>query len=135
MKTLEEQRAYKREYQRKWYKNHPGYYREMTKHAQYRLRDRRKLELVKMLGGRCSLCGYNKSMSALEFDHINPSKKLGNVGTIINTHSFASAKEEAKKCRLLCANCHKEQTWFRPRPDLSVHTIPHPLGIPDILAV
>src|SRR5579885_1199790 len=31
-----------------------------------------KIFLIMLLGGKCSICGYNKSSFALEFHHINP---------------------------------------------------------------
>ncbi len=69
---------------------------------------RRKLKLlaVEYLGGSCSLCGYNKCASALEFHHRDPSQKdFGIAGT---TKSFESIKIELDKCILVCANCHRE---------------------------
>ena len=55
-------------------------------------------------GGNCIFCGYNKSLSALEFHHMNPQKKDG-----IKAHwSFEKSKTELDKCILLCANCHRE---------------------------
>ena len=35
----------------------------------------RKLELVKLMGGCCSKCGYKDNIAALEFHHINPEEK------------------------------------------------------------
>lgn len=63
------------------------------------------------MGGKCVLCGYDKHLHALGFDHIDPSTKTMAVGTYISKRMYAKAREEAKKCRLLCANCHMEQTW------------------------
>jgi len=70
-----------------------------------------KIELVTLLGGGCTICGYNKSVAALHFDHLEPQFKVDNVGTLIGKKHFNRAREEIKKCRLLCANCHAEQTW------------------------
>ena len=57
-------------------------------------------------GGECCMCGYNKCASALEFHHIDPNNKEG--GIIGTTTSLAKQREEAKKCILVCANCHRE---------------------------
>lgn len=70
---------------------------------------KRKLELVNCLGGKCSRCGYDKSLSALEFHHRNPLEK----SFALDSRSIASKRmetlmEEIKKCDLLCSNCHKE---------------------------
>lgn len=57
-------------------------------------------------GGKCVRCGYNKCFKALEFHHIDPSKK---DFTISNDHfKLLDAVEETEKCILICSNCHKE---------------------------
>ena len=57
-------------------------------------------------GGRCIKCGYNKCIAALEFHHIDPSKK---DFTISNDHfKLQEAVKESKKCIIICANCHRE---------------------------
>lgn len=38
-------------------------------------RRRLKRRLVEYKGGCCALCGYNNCVSALEFHHVDPSKK------------------------------------------------------------
>ena len=38
-------------------------------------RQRRKENLIKVLGSCCCLCGYNKCIGALEFHHVNPENK------------------------------------------------------------
>ena len=63
--------------------------------------------LIEEAGGACSLCGYQRSHAALQFHHIDPATK---AFTLRNgdTRSLASARAEAAKCVLLCANCHAE---------------------------
>ena len=57
-------------------------------------------------GGKCIRCGYDRCIKALEFHHIDPSKK---DFTISNDHfRLQEAVEETKKCILICSNCHKE---------------------------
>ena len=69
-------------------------------------RQRRKENLIRVLGSCCCLCGYDKCIKALEFHHLDPSKK---DFTISNDHfRLKDAVEESKKCILLCANCHRE---------------------------
>ncbi len=53
----------------------------------------------------CQICGYKDNPCALQFDHINPSEKKTNISRMDN-HSMKSLKEEMRKCRVLCANCH-----------------------------
>lgn len=66
-----------------------------------------KEQAVKYLGGKCSVCGYDKCLGALEFHHLDPSQKdptYHSYKTIFNDRF----KKELDKCILLCANCHKE---------------------------
>lgn len=57
-------------------------------------------------GGKCIRCGYDKCIKALEFHHLDPSKK---DFTISNDHfKLLDAVNESKKCILICSNCHKE---------------------------
>ena len=57
-------------------------------------------------GNKCSKCGYDKCTAALEFHHLDPSQKEN--GVIGSTASLKKQREEAAKCVLLCANCHRE---------------------------
>jgi len=69
----------------------------------------RKLELIKEKGGKCKICGYDKNIAALEFHHIDPSKKSFQLDSrhLSNT-TTEKLIEEANKCILVCANCHRE---------------------------
>ncbi len=67
----------------------------------------RKINLINILGGKCSKCGYHKCVAALEFHH-NGGNKEGNIAHIIKNFSQGKALKEIKKCILLCANCHRE---------------------------
>jgi hypothetical protein len=55
---------------------------------------------------KCTNCGFNHS-AALDFHHIDPKTKEGAVHQFITNGKFARAYEEAKKCIVLCANCHR----------------------------
>lgn len=63
-------------------------------------------KIKEIRGGKCIRCGYDRCIKALEFHHIDPSKK---DFTISNDHfRLQEAVEETKKCILICSNCHKE---------------------------
>lgn len=70
---------------------------------------KRKLEIVNSLGGGCSICKYDKNLSALEFHHVNPNEKGFELDLrkLANTN-LTLIKEELKKCILVCSNCHRE---------------------------
>ena len=80
---------------------------ETRKHQKTILRRNMKLQAVKLLGGKCIRCGYNKCVDALEFHHKDPEVKEFKLGSG-NTLSWKEYKNEALKCMLLCSNCHKE---------------------------
>ncbi|MCX5783584.1 MAG: hypothetical protein NTW04_03995 [Elusimicrobia bacterium] len=74
-------------------------------------RNELKEELIKSegKGGGCSLCGYKKSASALVFHHKDNRKKKFNIsGNNLTKYGREELKTEAKKCKLVCANCHAE---------------------------
>ncbi|MBR6033350.1 MAG: hypothetical protein IKP28_01130 [Clostridia bacterium] len=80
---------------------------ESRKHQKTILRRSMKLQAIKILGGKCSICGYNKCIDALEFHHENANIKEFKLGSG-NTMSWQDYKNEAEKCILVCSNCHKE---------------------------
>jgi len=74
--------------------------------AKYRKKIR--ATLVENYGGYCELCGYNKCIRALQFHHVDPSKKCFGISQKGLTYAKKKYIEEAAKCVLLCANCHAE---------------------------
>ncbi len=89
-------------------------------------RAERKRALIMMLGGACSICGYNRSAAALDFDHLengdtartrrgrpNPEKRrtVSHLLAMNTDEAFTQAIEEAQRCRLVCSNCHRELTY------------------------
>jgi hypothetical protein len=87
-----------------------GYYRcKRCRQEQVARRRRRvKLLLVAEAGGRCALCGYDRCPAALQFHHLDPGQKAFAVSMRGVTRGIEAARAEAKKCALLCANCHAE---------------------------
>ena len=69
----------------------------------------RKLEIIESKGGKCERCGYDENIAALEFHHLDPSKKSFQMDSrhLSNT-TIEKLLEEADKCILVCANCHRE---------------------------
>lgn len=66
-----------------------------------------KKKAIEYKGGKCNCCGYCRCDSALEFHHLDPSKKdfALSAGKL---KKFESSREELDKCILVCANCHRE---------------------------
>lgn len=67
-----------------------------------------KIDLVNHFGGACQCCGYNKCIASLDFHHLNPNEKEFGIGESGAIRSLAQLIEEAKKCLLVCSNCHRE---------------------------
>ncbi len=67
-----------------------------------------KAQLVREAGGSCRLSGYSRTLSALQFHHLDPAAKEFNVSQAGVWRSVEAARVEAGKCVLLCANCHAE---------------------------
>ena len=70
-------------------------------------RRRRKANLMKVLGNKCCLCGYDLLPDALEFHHINPQDKKYAIASNGTCHDLEKDLAEVKKCILICANCHR----------------------------
>ena len=84
-----------------------------TQHQSYKAQQargrRRKRELIRLKGGKCSLCGYRRNSSALEFHHSSPQLKSFALDLrALSNRKWQSVLEEARKCALVCSNCHKE---------------------------
>lgn len=70
---------------------------------------RYKKEQVEYKGGKCVRCGYDKSLAALEFHHIDPSLKDKDMAYHMQGRKIERCYKELDKCILLCSNCHKEE--------------------------
>lgn len=68
------------------------------------IRNKAFMKRVKLFLG-CQLCGYKEYACALQFDHIDPKNKLRMISAM-QGYSMNSLKNEMRKCRVLCANCH-----------------------------
>lgn len=74
----------------------------------------RKRKLIALMGGKCQECGYSRSAAALDFHHRNPVDKQRTVSHLLamqEPEAWDMAVEEAKKCDLICSNCHREHTY------------------------
>jgi transposase-like protein len=71
-------------------------------------RRRVKRALIEAAGGACRLCGYDRYAGALQFHHVDPAEKAFAIADRGVARSLERALAEARKCVLLCANCHAE---------------------------
>ena len=97
-----------------WY-SPKAWERERKRHADRHKRIRAwitaRLDRFKVFKG-CSHCGYKDNPAALQFHHVDPSKKLQNVSMILRSSysQWKVIKAEIRKCIVLCANCHSIET-------------------------
>ncbi len=97
----------------KWCSKKCGVSNANAKHQNYEAQQQRgrdrKLELIKIKGGSCEICGYKKSIAALSFHHLDPSMKNFELDLrSLSNRKWENSLEEAAKCQLVCLNCHME---------------------------
>jgi transposase len=95
-----------------------GYYRCRRCRAEAVSRRRRRVKalLVAEAGGACAVCGYRSTMRALHFHHVDPTTKRIELNARGGALSLETLREEARKCVLLCSNCHAEVESGARRP-------------------
>jgi ADP-heptose:LPS heptosyltransferase len=96
---------------RKYVAAHP----ELVRARKKAWRDKRfatYLNIIKKYKLACVRCGYNEHAVALDFDHLDPSKKNFTIATAasLTTITEKLLLEEIAKCQVLCANCHRVKT-------------------------
>lgn len=65
--------------------------------------------LIKLKGGKCSICGYRKNLAASVFHHTDLAEKDFKLDMrALSNRNFAEVMKELDKCILVCANCHTE---------------------------
>lgn len=86
-----------------------GYkFKEAQYESQKRIWREKKRKFIKLKGDKCERCGYCTCIAALEFHHLDPTKK--EIDAVdFKRISYKNALLELEKCILLCANCHREE--------------------------
>ncbi|MCK9482338.1 MAG: hypothetical protein M0R38_11345 [Bacteroidia bacterium] len=73
-------------------------------------RERNKKRLVAGFGGlQCPICGFVGPEVVFDFHHLDATQKDFPVCQVLN-RSFETLCNEAEKCTLICANCHRMVT-------------------------
>jgi len=70
----------------------------------------KKIIIVNYLGGSCVECGLD-NIFCLDFHHLH-NKKVGVSVLIQRNFKIEKILQEAKKCQLLCRNCHYDLHHF-----------------------
>lgn len=69
-------------------------------------RRKRHIDKIKLKAG-CQDCGYNSHPAALDFDYIDPQEKEFLIPRFLGRTNLKRLFKEIRKCRILCANCHR----------------------------
>jgi hypothetical protein len=83
--------------------------KEQAYKEKYRLqyhRRKRWIDKIKLSAG-CEICGYKEHPAALDFDHKNPDEKEFLIPRFLGRGNIARLFREIRKCRVICANCHR----------------------------
>ncbi len=67
-----------------------------------------KRKCINYKGGKCEICGYNKSQNSLDFHHKNREEKKFGLAHRKHNSFNEEIKMELDKCSLICRNCHGE---------------------------
>ncbi|MEI8232900.1 MAG: HNH endonuclease signature motif containing protein [bacterium] len=94
----------KKKVETRTYQDRRDYLAKMTSVRRLRL----KKKLVESRGGQCQVCGYSRCLIALDFHHLDSTTKQFELSQRDLTRSWDKILVEAKKCILVCSNCHRE---------------------------
>jgi len=70
-------------------------------------RKRTKERLVKAFGSICCVCRNEFHPTVYDFHHIDGTKEFGLAAVRGSIKSWGKVVEEARKCVMVCANCHR----------------------------
>jgi hypothetical protein len=112
-----------REHRRTYYQEHyRKYHKRYLERALKRRQAKKQSYRIKMLDylkdKKCEDCGIS-DIRVLEFDHMDATNKSFGISRGVDyTKNWEELLLEIKKCRILCANCHKihtakQQKWYR----------------------
>lgn len=74
----------------------------------------RKRTLLKLIcpDHRCGDCGGVYEAWQLQLDHIDPMQKTRPMNVLLLNAPWDEVLKEAKLCRVICANCHADRTYW-----------------------
>lgn len=113
-KTVEEKRAYHREYYKKDYARNKARYAANNKAA----KKAKAAYIAQVKSVPCMDCEQSYPSFVMDFDHRPGEIKLEEPGRLIFS-SWKKLLAELAKCDVVCANCHRIRTFTRRNLDTS----------------
>jgi predicted HNH restriction endonuclease len=95
--------------------------------AQKTRRDVVQQELIASCGGVCVRCRKSFHPNIYDFHHTDPTVKEFNLDRSNFGRNVKKLFDEAKKCVLVCANCHREIHTYLDKRFLITQPNPNPL--------
>ena len=98
---------------RLWYgdeKNKSKHLAQLSRRRQRRIQRNQQI-LAELKNRPCADCGRLFPTYVMDFDHVG--EKTGEVSSFVYTSSTERLLDEASKCDVVCANCHRERTYQR----------------------
>ncbi len=112
-----------KEHRQSYYAHHYEKYKESyllrAKAHREKLRAEFRSNMLQYMSDKACIDCDEADIRVLELDHIDPKSKLFNVSQAVKLgHTWKEVVAEIKKCRILCANCHKRRTakqfnWYK----------------------
>ncbi len=99
-------------HQKKHYEKYKDDYIKRARAFNIKARERNRQYVMEYKNSHpCSNCNENNWMT-LDFAHVNRGTKLDNVATLAyRPVSIKRLQAEIDKCKVLCANCHRIETY------------------------
>lgn len=99
----------RREQSRVYYEQNKGVYQDRQRRHRQRIRE--VIDNLKRVP--CADCGRSYPACVMDFDHRDPKKKTMNLSMATRRGwSITRVVEEASKCDVVCANCHRLRTFM-----------------------
>lgn len=92
-----------------WQKGHRAKHWKESYRKVKEKRDTERVEMIRMMGGKCIKCGFDKDMRALQVDHIQGGgcKEQLKISRVrFWRYVMDSFNKKEGKYQLLCANCN-----------------------------
>ena len=88
-------------------------YLKRTRYARKKKKIEKNREWIYRLKAEtpCADCKQNFPPYVMEFDHLNPEDKLGDISHMYHM-SPARIQAEISKCDIVCSNCHQIRTYL-----------------------